>query len=401
MAQVVADLVRVQADAGRQVTVACPPGQLQEMARAAGADVVTWSAARGPGVRTPGELAALSRVIRRVRPSVVHLHSSQAGMVGRLVVRGRIPTVFSPHAWSWQPMSGAGRRAAVAWERRAARWTQAIVCVSDGERRDGLEQRIPGSLLVIRNGVEADLDAQIGHDSQPEARRALGRGESTQLVVCCARLAEQKGQDDLLTTWPRVTEELPGSELVLVGDGPLRSELERAADGLAGGDLRRMAVPRGLPAMDAGGVGRRVPLALRGDVVGAPGGRRTGHAGGRDPRGGNGVRRCRPTPGGWSSPATRARWPMRWSTFSGTARRWIEAAARPRHGHATEPRRRAPDGSTSRCTTVFVPRPGDHETHASDRRPPSVPRWRLSLPGVRGIDGWQRLFDGRCGGGGR
>ena len=118
VAQVVADLVRVQVEAGQQVTVACPPGHLQEMARAAGADVVTWSAARGPGVRTPRELAALSSVIRRVRPGVVHLHSSQAGMVGRLVMRGRIPTVFSPHAWSWQPMSGAGRRAAVAWERR-------------------------------------------------------------------------------------------------------------------------------------------------------------------------------------------------------------------------------------------------------------------------------------------
>ncbi len=234
VAQVVADLVRVQAEARQQVMVACPPGQLQDMARAAGAEVVTWSAARGPGAGTLSELSALSSLIRRVRPGVVHLHSSQAGMVGRLAIRGRLPTVFSPHAWSWQPMAGAGRRAAIAWERRAARWTHAIVCVSEGERRDGLEQRVPGSLLVIRNGVEADLDAQIGHDTEAVARRALGLGEHTQLVVCCARLAEQKGQDDLLTAWPRVTDECPGSELVLVGDGPLRSELERAAEGLQG-----------------------------------------------------------------------------------------------------------------------------------------------------------------------
>ncbi|MBD8869496.1 glycosyltransferase family 4 protein [Nocardioides donggukensis] len=234
VAQVVVDLVRVQAEAGRRVVVACPPGHLQDLAAAVGAEVLTWSAGRGPGVGTLTELSALSRVIRRVRPGVVHLHSSQAGMVGRLLIRGRLPTVFSPHAWSWQPMTGAGRRAAIAWERRAARWAHAIVCVSDGERRDGLEQRVPGSLLVIPNGVEADLEAQIGHDTEAVARRALGRGRGTHLVVCCARLAEQKGQDDLLSAWRLVSEACPGAELVLVGDGPMRSELEVSAADLAG-----------------------------------------------------------------------------------------------------------------------------------------------------------------------
>ncbi len=234
VAQVVADLVGLQTGAGQRVIVACPRGHLQDLARAAGAEVLTWSAARGPGVRTAGELSGLSNVIRRARPGLVHLHSSQAGLAGRLVVRGRLPTVFSPHAWSWQSMSGGGRRAAVAWERRAAQWSHAIVCVSDGERRAGLEQRIPGSLLVIPNRVDADLGAQIGHDSEAAARRALGRGETTQLVVCCARLAEQKGHDALLEAWRQVTASRPGPELVLVGDGPLRSELERAADDLPG-----------------------------------------------------------------------------------------------------------------------------------------------------------------------
>ena len=36
--------------------------------------------------------------LRSVRPDVVHLHSSKAGLAGRLAIRGGVPTVFQPHA---------------------------------------------------------------------------------------------------------------------------------------------------------------------------------------------------------------------------------------------------------------------------------------------------------------
>ncbi len=234
VAQVVADLVRTQIQAGHEVVVTCPPGDLQDMAREAGAQVLTWPASRGPGPGTLGEVRALAHLIRGTHPAVVHLHSAQAGMVGRLVIRGRLPTVFSPHAWSWQPVAGPTRRAALAWERLAARWSHATVCVSEGERQGGVQHRIPGRLLVITNGVEPDLAARIDHASQAAARQALGVPPAIELVVCCARLAEQKGHDYLLRAWSRVREERPDCQLVLIGDGPLRGQLEQAARGLSG-----------------------------------------------------------------------------------------------------------------------------------------------------------------------
>ncbi|GAB2754969.1 glycosyltransferase [Nocardioides salsibiostraticola] len=234
VAHVIADLVRAQTQAGLDVVVTCPPGELQELSRCAGAEVLDWPAARGPGPGTLGELRVLATLIQREHPAVVHLHSSQAGMVGRLVIRGRVPTVFSPHAWSWQPVVGPARTAAVAWERLAARWSHATVCVSEGERRGGLQHHIPGPLLVIQNGVEPDLAAQIDHATQTATRRALGLRPTAEIVVCCARLAQQKGQDFLLKAWPRVRDERPDCELVFIGDGPLREELELAAEGLSG-----------------------------------------------------------------------------------------------------------------------------------------------------------------------
>jgi glycosyltransferase involved in cell wall biosynthesis len=47
-----------------------------------------------------------------------------------------------------------------------------------------------------------------------------------------ARLAEQKGQSTLIKAAPLVLRERPEARFVLVGDGELRADLERLADGL-------------------------------------------------------------------------------------------------------------------------------------------------------------------------
>ncbi|NEA48622.1 glycosyltransferase, partial [Streptomyces sp. SID10815] len=69
-----------------------------------------------------------------VRPDLVHAHSAKAGLAGRLAVRGRIPTVFQPHAWSFEAVGGATAALALRWERWGTRWAARTVCVSEAER---------------------------------------------------------------------------------------------------------------------------------------------------------------------------------------------------------------------------------------------------------------------------
>ena len=71
------------------------------------------------------EARALAGLIGSLAPDLVHLHSSKAGLAGRLALRGRRTTVFQPHAWSFEAVHGAVRAAGIAWERLAARWTHA------------------------------------------------------------------------------------------------------------------------------------------------------------------------------------------------------------------------------------------------------------------------------------
>ncbi|WP_431781340.1 glycosyltransferase family 4 protein [Streptomyces chumphonensis] len=236
VARVVTDLVRAQCEEGLGVHLLCPPdGPLAGAARSAGAAVHPWSAHRAPGPALPAETARLARTLRPLRPDVVHAHSAKAGLAARLALRGRVPTVFQPHAWSFDAVHGTAARLARTWERAAARWTAATVCVSDDERRRGTEAGITAPWHVVPNGVDLDHFRPAADTDRHAARAALpaldGVPPGAPLLVCVARLCRQKGQDVLLRAWPAVREHCPDARLVLVGDGPERDRLLHAAPG--------------------------------------------------------------------------------------------------------------------------------------------------------------------------
>jgi glycosyltransferase involved in cell wall biosynthesis len=228
VARCVVDLVRHQAAQGWDVTVACPPdGDLPAQASAAGAEVLSWPASRAPGPTVPSEAVRLGRLIRTVDPDLVHLHSAKAGLAGRLALRGRVPTVYQPHAWSFLAVRGLVRRASLQWERRALRWTDRVVCVSRAECEDGLRAglRLEGRTVVVPNGVDTE---RFTPGDREAARARLGVGPGP-LAVCVGRLSRQKGQDVLLEAWPGVRDAVAGVTLALVGDGPDREELSGRA----------------------------------------------------------------------------------------------------------------------------------------------------------------------------
>ncbi|MEJ8637084.1 glycosyltransferase family 4 protein [Streptomyces sp. MS2.AVA.5] len=243
VARVVTDLVRAQVAEGLRPVVACPSGGgLAESAAGAGARVLTWSAVRAPGPGLPKEVLTAARLIRGTGPQLIHAHSAKAGLVARLAVRGRVPTVFQPHAWSFDAVQGRAAAMALTWERYGTRWSTRTLCVSESERQAGERAGIAARWAVIPNGIDlGHFDAQGDADGADEetgrkrARLALPEvGDlptDAPLVLCVGRLCRQKGQDILLRAWPRVRELAPGARLVLAGDGPDREQLTGAAPG--------------------------------------------------------------------------------------------------------------------------------------------------------------------------
>lgn len=213
VARVVRDLTAAQLDAGWTVTVASPAGPLTRWLDPR-ATHEQWDATRSPGPGAIGETRRLQRIIDRTRPDVVHLHSSKAGLAGRLAVRGQLPTVFQPHAWSFLAAAGALASASRTWERVAARWADTIVHVSAAERLLGEQAGIrPARWALVPNGV--DLSAFQPRE-RSEARRRLGLDDSP-LAVCVGRICRQKAQDLLVDIWPRVRAEVTTAMLALVG----------------------------------------------------------------------------------------------------------------------------------------------------------------------------------------
>ncbi|MEU5362980.1 glycosyltransferase family 4 protein [Streptomyces sp. NPDC005925] len=293
VARVVTDLTRAQLAAGLRVAVACPDGPRATALRALGADVSTWEATRSPGPALAGEVRRLARIVRDVRPDLVHAHSAKAGLAGRLVVRGRIPTVFQPHAWSFEAVDGAVAALAAGWERWGARWAGRVVCVSEAERRRGVRAGVRARWSVVPNGIDpAGFWPEPAESARGRLPLVAGLGPRAPLVVCVGRLCRQKGQDVLLRAWPAVLGQVPGARLVLVGDGPDRARLTarapagsvlfagpvtdpapwyRAADlvvapsrweGMALAPLEAMACERPVVVTDVDGAGESLPDAL-------------------------------------------------------------------------------------------------------------------------------------------
>lgn len=215
--RVARDLVLGQLARGWLVTVASPSGS--ELADVPGATHRAWEAKREPGPSMLAETRALRRILREVRPDVVHLHSAKAGLAGRIALRGRLPTIYQPHAWSFEAATGATRRLATTWERIGARWTDALACVSEHERATGENAGIEAPWRVIPNGVDLDAVTLAGAESRRSARAKLGLGDEP-LAVCVGRLSRQKGQDVLLDAWREVRERVGSAQLALVGSGP-------------------------------------------------------------------------------------------------------------------------------------------------------------------------------------
>jgi len=160
-------------------------------------------------------------LIRRVKPDVVHTHTSKVGVLGRLAARlAGVPSVFTAHTWCFaEGTSWKWKAAGIPSERLAARWSSSIINVSEANRRLALSYRITKEtrLLTIHNGI---MDSP--HRAQPER-------SGIPTIVVVGRCAPQKDQALFLQA---LSELRTPARVLMVGDGPTRPALETTAERL-------------------------------------------------------------------------------------------------------------------------------------------------------------------------
>jgi glycosyltransferase involved in cell wall biosynthesis len=188
--------------------------------------------------------AALVRLLRRLRPDIVHTHSSKAGIVGRAAARaaGTGIVVHSIHGFGFHDGQSPWVRAGlVTLERAAAPLTTHFVAVSRANLERGAALGIvdPDRATVIRSGVRIEAFRAAARE-RDGARRALaaeiGAPPPAPLVGMVACLKPQKAPLDFVDAAARVAAAHPEARFLIAGDGELRADVERrvAAAGLCG-----------------------------------------------------------------------------------------------------------------------------------------------------------------------
>ena len=196
-------------------------------------------------VDPPRDLLALWRLYRFMRAGkydVVHMHSSKAGILGRVAARlaGVRAVVHTAHGWPFtRQQSGLGRQLDIALEKMCAPLCDTIVVVAEPDRVDGLRLGVgrPEQYRLIRSGIEIEGYRDVAL-SRAEARRRIGVPDDAFVIGTVGRLSPQKAPLDLLTAFVPVAAERPETHLVFVGDGPLRGDVEARA--AAAGLTRRV-----------------------------------------------------------------------------------------------------------------------------------------------------------------
>jgi glycosyltransferase involved in cell wall biosynthesis len=214
-------------------------GSLLEPARQAGAEVIVIPELR----RRPtplGDLRALFRLHReflRWRPDIVATHTAKAGTLGRLAaVMAAVPVrVHTFHGHVLHGYFGSiGSVLVRASERFLGSLTTQFIVISPEIAAD-LGHAGIGRDKTTLIPLGLDLDA-LAEPRESRLRAQLEIGEQQPVAGLVGRLVPIKAPALFLAAAGRVLQSLPEARFVVVGDGPLRGQLERQAVDLGLGD---------------------------------------------------------------------------------------------------------------------------------------------------------------------
>lgn len=169
------------------------------------------------------KILELARDLKKGQYDIVHTHLYQADVIGRIagILAGVPRMVKSLHNMGeWK----------TAWhltvDRLLLTKTDKVICCSEHQkeaaiRQEGLSAK---QVTTIYNGV--DLKRFESFQNRLHYASSLKLDLTCRIVGTVGRMIEAKGQKYLLQAIPLILANHPSTQFLLIGDGPLRKELE-------------------------------------------------------------------------------------------------------------------------------------------------------------------------------
>lgn len=162
---------------------------------------------------------------------VLHTHTSKAGIIARIAgkLAGITCILHTPHGHIFYGYFSATKtRLLIAVERIVTKNTAALITLTRGERNDYLDRNIgsPDSVYPIFSGIELKPYLETHYD-RTTTRKELGIPNNCYLAGTVARLVRVKNQDLTVSAAQLLAESHPDIRYLFVGDGDMRTHLER------------------------------------------------------------------------------------------------------------------------------------------------------------------------------
>lgn len=174
----------------------------------------------------------LTRLFRRERPAIVHTHTAKAGAIGRIAARlAGVPVcvhTFHGHVFHGH-FSSVKSHFYLAIERFLARWTDALVVVSESQGQELIAKyRVALPVKFVTIPVGLDMDRFLNpRGRRGEFRKLVGCRVGQPLIGWVGRMTPVKNPELFLEAAASIHAVDPTAKFVMVGDGELRSTLER------------------------------------------------------------------------------------------------------------------------------------------------------------------------------
>lgn len=216
------------------ILVAQPDSEIAARARRAAIPVHS--------LRMRGELdvaaaVALIGLLRRLRPHIMHYHTSHAHSIGA-AASAAIPPARRPRTVLSRRVDFSIRRGVGVLQALKYGAVDRIVAISENIRtvlvRDGVA---PRRIDVVHSGIDpVALEGIRPHDLRAE----FGFPASTRVVLNAAALADHKGQIFLIDAAPAILARHPEVLIAIAGEGEERARLEKRIVELGVGERVRL-----------------------------------------------------------------------------------------------------------------------------------------------------------------
>jgi len=210
----------------------------------------------------------IKKLLRQLRPDIVHTHSAKAGILGRFAgyklknQNSKLKFVHGIHGLAFHPyQSAALNKFYIAVEMSAAKRTDFFISVADAMTAQSTAVGIgrPEQYVTAYSAIdEDDFLEPISQEEKRDFRRKYGIAEDAVVLVTVARLFMLKGHEYIIESARELSKRFENCVWLFVGDGNLSEHYKQQARELGLAD--RIKFTGLLPP-------NRIPLAIQSSDV--------------------------------------------------------------------------------------------------------------------------------------